>query len=266
MIVRGYADTTSGQVHYRERAGASTPIVFLHQTALSSRSYESLLRALSPGPRAIALDLPGFGESFRPLGWPTMARYAEWTFDALDALDVRDAWLFGHHTGASLAVEMAHRRPERVRGVMLCGPVCFTREEGQAFRADFEVALAPRADGGHLLENWRYAAGHNDGIAPDVLHEQVVDMLQAWRARPQAYVAVADHDFESAFAALRIPVQVITAPGDYFEDHVARCRALRPALEVKTVDGGNLAPELDAAGVAAAVDAFVTTGGSTGGG
>jgi hypothetical protein len=38
-------------------------------------------------------------------------------------------------------------------------------------------------------------------------------MLQAWRGRPQAYVAVADHDFERAFAALGVPVLLITAAG-----------------------------------------------------
>ena len=257
MIVRGYVTIREGQVHYRERTGSGPAVVFLHQTALSSRCYEPLMRTLRNPNRLLALDLPGFGESFRPTGWPVMERYADWIFDALDALAVTDAFLFGHHTGASLAVEMAHRRPDRVRGVMLCGAVCMTLEEGRQFRAGFQVPLAPVAGGAHLLDNWHYAAGHNEGVAPEIIHDQVVDMLQAWRARPQAYVAVADHDFQGAFASLRVPVQLITAPGDYFEDHVARCLALRPGAGVVSKVGGNLAPELDADGAAAAVDRFI---------
>jgi hypothetical protein len=92
-----------------------------------------------------------------------------------------------------------------------------------------------------------------------VIHDQVVDMLLAWRARPQAYAAVAGHDFEGAFSALRVPTLILTSPGDYFEDHVARCLALRSDVEVAAVGGGNLAPELDPGGTAAAISRFVAT-------
>lgn len=257
MITRGYATLPDGQLHYRERHGSAPAVVFLHQTALSSRCYEPLMRSLQCPNRLLAFDLPGFGESFRPAGWPTMADYAAWIFAALDALAVKEAVLFGHHTGASLAVEMAHRRPERVRALILCGAGCLTPEEQRQFRAALEVPLAPVADGSHLLENWRYTAEHNEGVAPEVVHDQVVDMLQAWRARPQAYKAVADHDFRGAFAALTVPVQLVAPAGDYFEGHVPRLRALRPGLEVATMGGGNLAPELDPAGAAAVVARFL---------
>lgn len=271
-IRKGYADIADGQVHYRERrgrgvgqragqggdpgTGRDVPIVFLHQTALSSRCYEPLMRELAVANRLLALDLPGFGASFRPEGWPSMEQYARWVREALDVLGAGPVWLFGHHTGASVAVEMARQQPDRVRGLMLCGPVCFTRAEGERFRDDFRRPLAPRADGGHLLDNWRYTTANNADLPAEVVHDQAVDMMLAWRARPQAYVAVADHDFERAWRAVQAPTLIVTAPGDYFEDHVARCLALRPGLEVATIGGGNLAPELDPAGAAAVIARF----------
>ena len=256
-IHKGYVTLAEGQVHYRERAGHGPAIVFLHQTALSSRSYERLLAALSLPHRLIAPDTPGFGQSFAPDGWPSMPQYARWLLAALDALGVGEAHLFGHHTGASLAVEMARLQPARIRSLMLCGPVCFTKEESDGFRDDFRRALAPAADGSHLLENWRYTADNNAGVAPEVVHDQVVDMLIAWRGRPQAYIAVADQDFPPAFEATRAPTLILSSAGDYFEDHVERCRALRPDAEVVEIGGGNLAPELDAPGTARAVERFI---------
>ena len=256
-IERGYVRIPDGQVHFRERHGTAPAIVFLHQTALSSRCYEPLLRELALPNRLVAPDMPGFGASFAPQGWPTLEHYGTWLFAALEALGVGQMHLFGHHTGASLAVEMARQHPERVLSLMLCGPVCFTSAEKLAFRADFEKALAPDAQGLHLLENWRYCADHNAGLAPEVIHDQVIDMLIAWRARPQAYVAVAGHDFDSAFLAVHAPVLILSSPGDYFEDHVSRCLALRPGTPVTTIRGGNLATELDPAGAAEAIAGFL---------
>jgi pimeloyl-ACP methyl ester carboxylesterase len=216
------------------------------------------LRQATLPQRLIALDLPGFGQSFRPEGWPSMGQYARWVLDALDALGVQSVHLFGHHTGASLAVEIAHQEPDRVRSLMLCGPVCFTREESARFRGDFATPLAPADDGSHLLLNWRYTAEHNLGVPAGVIHEQALDMLAAWRARPQAYVAVADHDFQRVFSALTTPILILTAAGDYFENHVERCLELRPGINVVQVGGGNLATELDPLGIAQRIADFLT--------
>jgi pimeloyl-ACP methyl ester carboxylesterase len=254
---RRYADTRNGQIHVRERAGLEPAIVFLHQTALSSRCYEPLLRQAELPQRLIALDLPGFGQSFRPDGWPTMAQYGHWVLDALGALGVGHMHLFGHHTGASLATEMARQQPTHVRSLMLCGPVCFTREESEQFRGDFERPLLPAEDGSHLLLNWRYTADHNQGLPATVIHEQALDMMAAWRARPQAYVAVAEHDFAGAFAALTVPTLILSAAGDYFENHVERCLALRPGISVVQVGGGNLATELDPLGIEQRIADFI---------
>jgi pimeloyl-ACP methyl ester carboxylesterase len=248
-----------GQMHYRHVAGDEPPIVFLHQTALSSRCYEPLMRALQVANRLIAIDTPGFGASFHPEGWPSTGRYGRWILEALDALGVGAAHFFGHHTGASLATEIAQLAPARVLTTMLCGPVCLTSEERAAFRSLFYEPLRPTADGAHLLLNWRYTVDNNAGVAPEVIHDQVVDMLIAWRARPQAYAAVADHDFMAQFRDLRVPALILTARDDYFAAHTERCRALRPDAEIVWVGGANLAPELDSAGIATAMSRFLAS-------
>ena len=117
-IVKGYVTLAAGQIHYREVAGTSPPIVFLHQTAQSSRSYEALLHDIRLPQRLLALDTPGFGESFEPDGWPSMRDYAAWMSAALDVLGAERAHFFGHHTGASLTTAIASDSPRSVLSLM----------------------------------------------------------------------------------------------------------------------------------------------------
>lgn len=252
-----YVDTPAGQIHVHRRAGTGIPIVLLHQTALSARSLDPLIEALALPHPLIAPDLPGFGNSATPAGDPTIADYARTLLDALDGLGVDRFHLFGHHTGATIAVEIAATVPQRTASAMLCGLPLMTAAE----RADFAAALgdpiAPVADGAHLLANWRYTHAHNPGCALPAIHDAVVDMLRNWRARPHAYRAVAGHDTALVAARVSAPVLLLSAPGDYFHAHLDRARALFPQAPVAITGGDNLQTATDPHGIAAAMRAFL---------
>src|SRR6185312_10755882 len=86
VIRYGYADTPQGQIHYRER-GEGKPLVLLHQTASSGVMWERAMRLWPEGRRLVAMDTPGFGNSFRPEAKPDgLAWYAARLADLLDAL------------------------------------------------------------------------------------------------------------------------------------------------------------------------------------
>lgn len=257
-VVRcGYADTGAGQIHYREVAGRAPAIVFLHQTASSSASFQLVLERLKLPNRLIAVDTPGFGGSFDPKGWPTLARYASWMLEALDALNLRQFHLFGHHTGANVAAAIALRVPQRVCSVMMLGPAQLSASERLAFRGAFSAPIRPRHDGAHLLQNWAYAADNNPGCSAELLHGEVVSMLRAWRGRGQAYRAVSFDDTGATIRKIRAPLLFMSAPGDYFHPRFAEVCALRPDAAVAMVGGDNFPPLRDASGVARAVEKFV---------
>ena len=257
MIRNRYADTPAGQIHARTVDGTGPAILFLHQTATSAHSYLPLLGALDVPNRLIALDTPGFGESFEVEGMPELADYAGWIVAAADALAAGDVHLFGHHTGANLAIEIAARWPGRIRTLMLLGPAFMAEDERAAFAGAFAEPIRPRRDGSHLLENWRYAADHNPSCDTELIHGEVTAMLRAWRARPQAYGAVARHDTAAVARTLRLPVLLLTAPGDYFHAALDRARALLPHADVAEVGGDNFSPGADPHGVARAIERFL---------
>lgn len=59
----------------------------------------------------VAIDTPGFGGSFDPEDWPSLGDYADQIIASVDALEIEAFHIFGHHTGASLAIEIAALLP-----------------------------------------------------------------------------------------------------------------------------------------------------------
>ncbi|MBB5686391.1 alpha/beta fold hydrolase [Sphingobium boeckii] len=256
-IRKGYVDATGGQIHYHSVAGSEPAIIFLHQTASSARSYDPLLEALTLPNRLIALDTPGFGNSADLGLWPSLQDYAAFVVEAADALSISRFHLFGHHTGATLAIEIAAAWPEGVLSLMLSGPVFMTVEEQARFIEHYEAPISPVRDGSHLATNWGYAASNNPTCAVDLLQDAVVDLLHAWRARPKAYMAVARHDTAARARDVHIPTLLLTAPGDFFYETFDRARAIFPKATVATTAGDNFQATADPQGVAAAIQDFL---------
>lgn len=106
-IARRFVDLPWGQVHYRE--AGSGPVAYLcHGSPGSARALEPLMHALAPHMRVIAPDTPGNGDSV-PLAAPrpSIADLAGSHRACLDAIGIEPALVFGTHTGAAIAVELA---------------------------------------------------------------------------------------------------------------------------------------------------------------
>jgi len=257
QIRKGYVEIPQGQIHYHAVAGSEPAIVFLHQTALSAKTYDPTLRVLDLPNRLIALDTPGFGGSYDPEGWPPLEDYTEQLLAALDALGAGTFHLFGHHSGASLGIEIAARRPDRVLSLMLAGPVFMTPDERDAFIEGYRAPITPQRDGSHLMTNWGYAGQHNPDCDVAVMQDAVADLLRAWRGRPQAYMAVAHHDTAARALKVNCPVLLLTTPGDFFHASFDRAEAIFPEARTAVTGGDNFPTASDPVGVATAITRFV---------
>ncbi len=143
-IRRHYMDCKGGQLHYRQagpRDGAPQrkPIVCLHQTPTSSLEFEPLMRELATDRLVIALDSPGYGGSDGPPEPQSIDAYAATLAAAMAQLGfgagpLGRAVLFGYHTGAVLAAQIALAHAELVAGIVLHGfPLRTPAERAQRF-------------------------------------------------------------------------------------------------------------------------------------
>jgi pimeloyl-ACP methyl ester carboxylesterase len=104
-------------------AGSGPPVVAVHGLGGTKGSFLPTVAALAGGFRVIAPDLPGFGDSDKPIGAAYDARYfADVVVDLLDALDIERAHLIGNSLGGRVALEVGMRYPDRAGRLALLAP------------------------------------------------------------------------------------------------------------------------------------------------
>ena len=123
-IRRRFADITDGQVHIR-CAGPTdgAPLVMIHQSPGSSKQLEPLMTALATrGWICLAPDTAGNGDSDPlPMDQPEIPDLTQAAFAALSDIVDGPFDIYGSHTGASIAMEIAIAHPERVRSLTIEG-------------------------------------------------------------------------------------------------------------------------------------------------
>jgi pimeloyl-ACP methyl ester carboxylesterase len=104
-------------------AGRGEMVLCLHGLGGTKASFLPTVAALARSYRVVALDLPGFGESDKPIGAPyDSAWFARAAFETLDALGVDRAHLIGNSMGGRVAIEAGLMERERVGGLVLLSP------------------------------------------------------------------------------------------------------------------------------------------------
>jgi pimeloyl-ACP methyl ester carboxylesterase len=127
-----FLDIDNVRLHYVER-GSGEPLVLLHGNGSMIQDFESsgLIDWAAKNYRVIVFDRPGFGHSDRPRDviWTPVAQ-AELINKALQRLGVSRALVLGHSWGASVAIALALKHPELVRGLVLASGYYYPTARG----------------------------------------------------------------------------------------------------------------------------------------
>ena len=98
-------------------------IVCVHGLGGTKASFLPTVNALADDFRVVAIDLPGFGESDKPIGAPyDAAWFARSMFAAMDALGIEHAHVAGNSMGGRVAIEAGLMDNDRTGGLMLLSP------------------------------------------------------------------------------------------------------------------------------------------------
>jgi len=103
---------------YDERGDGPT-ILFLHGHPFSRAMWSTQLDVLSDEFRALAPDLPGYGDSAPLAETMSMRGFADTVVGLLDARRVERATIVGLSMGGLVAMELGLAYPERVHGLVL---------------------------------------------------------------------------------------------------------------------------------------------------
>ena len=238
---KGYADGPYGQVHFQQ-AGSGAPLLLLHQSPSSSEMFKAAYPLLAKrGVQAIGVDTPGFGQSHAPDEQPTIKDYAQAIRSVIDHLELARVAVLGHHTGASIAAELALLEPERVTCVILNGAPLLTSEEQakwrEALRQQPETPV--QADGSHLMDMWNRRLHFTPGwTSLRAMHDGVIQMLIAGETAKFGHAAAFSHDLSEPLRRITQPTLVFTNTGDDIYTQNRRVLELRPDFEYAELQGG----------------------------
>lgn len=238
-IKRAFASTPLGPIHYAE-AGDGEPVLFLHETPRSWDQYRDVLPIIGTSRRAIAMDTLGFGDSCPPRGdEASIEAYAEGVHLLLDALELDQVDLVGHHTGGVIAIEVAAIAPARVR-TLVVSSTPLTDEAFSKASEGLGVDEAERSeDGGHLTTLWgkRHAFYPEDGRV-DLLDRFVVDAIKSGRHAAGGHEACAAYRMEDRLERLSMPIHMIIGGADeHAREHGPRLAERVNPVSTEVLDG-----------------------------
>jgi pimeloyl-ACP methyl ester carboxylesterase len=266
-VRRGFVEIAEGQAHYRtagwERGG--TPLVMLHASPGSARMLEPLIATLGRDRRVVAPDTLGNGDSAAPAGEaPAIGYFADAHLRALDALGIGRFDLYGSHTGANIACEIAIAEPGRVRRLILDGISLYAPDEQADMLANYAPRVPVDQNGTQLHWVWHFVrdaylfwpwyrrdAAHRRGVGlpgADDLHDKAVEVLKAVRTFHISYRAAIAYDKAARLPLLRVPTLLACAETDMFLMYFERVQALLPAAQPVITPGAGTPAALAATG------------------
>jgi pimeloyl-ACP methyl ester carboxylesterase len=168
------------------------PLVMIHGLGATKASFLTIVGGLARNYRVVALDLPGFGASSKPLGRYDASWFSGYVTGLLDKLDIERAFLVGNSMGGRVSMEVAMQTPERVSAIAcLCPAAAFSYRPGlllaRLMRPELSV-LAGRLPRKRMREGMRNLFADPTCVENDWYEAAIDDFLDVWKS-PRARVA-----------------------------------------------------------------------------
>jgi pimeloyl-ACP methyl ester carboxylesterase len=261
LISKDYVAISTGQAHRRRTPPVDgvTPLYCLHATAYSGRTFEPFMMALAGKRRVVAPDTPGYGASDRPSEAWDIARYAAAMGEIIEAGEDGPVDLFGYHTGAFLATELAAQRPDLVRRLVLVGVPYFEVSARGEWLTRLGKVMRLTDDLAQFEERWSFFITNR---ADDVPLEQgfahFVDELIAYPHGWWAHDAAFRYPAETRLGLVSQPALVLNPQNHLSDASRAAARAMPNCQVVELPHLSNAVLDLAAAELAARTERFLS--------
>lgn len=214
-------------VNYAE-IGEGEPIIFVHGIAGCWRNFLENLPYFGRSHRAIALDLPGFGDSPMPSWEITMANYGRLIHDFCERLGIDSvAALVGNSMGGFISTEAVIEEPDRFERLVLISAagISFAEMENRQVDAIGRIAKAalPLVSGVRR-SYWTRPRGRQfafgrvfrnpNRLRPELLAEQMRPGLGA-PGFYDALVSIGGYDTRERLPEIEIPTLITWGLNDH---------------------------------------------------
>jgi len=230
MIERAFVTIAEGQVHMRRVVVADStkrPVILIHASPSSSRWMVDLAESLAATGRSVfALDTLGNGDSPPPaLPAPEIDYFADSVLRVADALGLDRFDVYGVHTGARIACELAAAHPARIGRIVLDGIKDYDDETRAKILAEYAPTVAPNEHGTHFV--WAFHFVRDQALyfphfeknpahrlpgfmpSPEILHHAAIDVLKALDTYSLPYLAAFRYRSQDRLPLIEGPVLML---------------------------------------------------------
>lgn len=220
--------TTEGQVKvngaelYYQVRGTGPAVLLIHGTNLDSGCYEALAGILAKDFTVVTYDRRGYSRSPRLPAWESTSiqEQADDAAALLSTIGIGPAAVFGSSSAGPIALELALRHPDQVRGVIAHEPGLFTVLPPAIVQETFAgltqmieqaVAAGGPAAGQQALLGALAGAGGFESLASAEMRERWLSNGGFVFEMEFPNMLLGYQPDEGAIAATRVPMQVMRA-------------------------------------------------------
>ena len=244
-IYRKFVDVDGRLVHYW-LSGKGKPIILLHASPQDGSFVLEPFHELTRNFQLIAIDTAGFGLS-EPLAIknPKAIDFANATIKTLEKLKINSCILYGTHTGAHIALEVAINS-KKVKCLIIDGISFYNSSEKKELLKKYAPNFPPKINGEHLVNAWHHTRDQTIFYPwfnkknrirrklppPNYLHNVVIAKLRAEENYIKGYKAAFSHNTHSAFKKIKIFTLLYSRSDDVLENHINRVSLFNSNIKI----------------------------------
>ncbi|MFN8534734.1 MAG: alpha/beta hydrolase [Dehalococcoidia bacterium] len=230
-VRRDYLMTSVGQLLMRKSgAGPERPLIVFHASPGSSQGMESYLLRFGLDRPVITFDNPGNGDSAALPGTPEIGDIADVLLEAIDQLGFSEYDVFGSHTGAMIGIDIAIKRPDRVKHLILDGITMYPPDYVAWLLENYPIPLRISSYGEHLIWSWNQLrdmqlfypyfdrtteSARRSGLSdPESMQRGFLEFIKGGKTYHKSYRAAFNYPTGAMLPLLRVPTMHCASPTD----------------------------------------------------
>ncbi len=226
-----YVEVDGLKIHYLS-AGEGDPVLLIHGFPTSSHLWRNVMPSIAKSHRAIAIDLPGYGLSDKPLNIKYNFFFFEKVLDGfLDALGITKTALAVHDLGGPVGLFWAVHHPERLSQLVILNTLVYP-ETSWAVKL-FLIALRSPGVRDYLVSqkglvaSMKFGVVHKDRLNREALTPYTVPFVDS--AARQALIKAGSGlgikglaEIAQKLPSLKAPVRIIYGENDRVLPDIAK--------------------------------------------